>query len=57
MAFTGSLPVEVLMKSEPAIMHTWLARARLRSVPSSPVATIAFMWAGPQASRNARTSS
>ncbi len=43
MAFTGSLPVEVLMKSEPAIMHTWLASARFRSVPSSPAATIDFM--------------
>ena len=36
-ALTGSLPVEVLMKSAPAIMATRLARATLRSVPRSPV--------------------
>ena len=55
-AFVASLPVEVLMKSAPAIMQTRLARATLVSVPSSPVARIVFMWARPQALRNARTS-
>ena len=56
-AFTFSLPVEVLMKSAPAIIATRLARATLRRVPSSPVARMAFRWAGPHASRKARTSS
>ena len=37
-AFVGSFPVEVLMKSAPAIMATKLARATLRSVSRSPVA-------------------
>jgi hypothetical protein len=41
-ALTFSLPVDVLMKSAPAIMHTRLARATLRSVASSPVARIVF---------------
>ena len=56
-ALIASLPVEVLMKSAPAIMHTRLAWATLRSVASSPVARIVFMCASPQASRKARTSS
>ena len=56
-AFTDSLPVEVLMKSAPAIMATRLARATLVRVDSSPVPRIAFKWAGPAASRKAFTSS
>src|SRR2546422_7904165 len=56
-AFTVSLPVDVLMKSAPAIMATWLARATFTSVAKSPVPRITFMWASPQASRKARTSS
>src|SRR5436190_1021370 len=55
-AFTDSLPVDVLMKSAPAIIATMLARATLVSVARSPVPRIAFMCARPQASRNARTS-
>src|SRR6266581_7509982 len=55
-ALMGSLPVDVLMKSAPAIIATMLARATLVSVASSPVPRIAFMCARPQASRNARTS-
>src|SRR5256885_16594522 len=55
-ALTGSLPVDVLMKSAPAIIATMLARATLVSVARSPVPRIAFMCARPQASRNARTS-
>ena len=56
-AFTVSLPVEVLIKSAPAIMATQLARATLRSVIRSPVARIAFICAGPQACLKAETSS
>ena len=56
-ALTLSFPVEVLMKSAPAIMHTRLARATFLSVPSSPVARMVLMCASPQASRMARTSS
>ena len=55
-ALMGSLPVDVLMKSAPAIIATMLARATLVSVASSPVPRIAFMRARPQASRKARTS-
>ncbi len=47
-AFTLSLPVDVLIKSAPAIIATQLARATLRSVIRSPVPRIAFMCAGPQ---------
>ena len=46
-AFTRSLPVEVLMKSAPAIMQTRLARATLVRVASSPVARMVFRWALP----------
>ena len=53
-ALTSSLPVEVLMKSAPAIIATMQARATLRSVFRSPVARIAFRCAAPQASRKAR---
>ena len=56
-AFTASFPVEVLMKSAPAIMQTRLARPTFLSVPSSTVARIVFRCAAPQASRNSRTSS
>src|SRR5437762_103549 len=56
-AFTASLPVDVLMKSAPAIMATWLARATFTRVARSPVPRITFMWASPQACRKARTSS
>ena len=55
-ALTLSLPVEVLMKSAPAIMQTSDARATLRSVFRSPVARIAFTWALPQAARKSRIS-
>src|SRR5579875_2586244 len=51
-ALTGSLPVDVLMKSAPAIMHTRLAIPTLRSVASSCVARIVFICASPQAARN-----
>ena len=56
-ALTDSLPVEVLMKSAPAIMQTREARATLRSDPNSPVARIAFTCASPQAARNSFISS
>src|SRR5208337_4589558 len=56
-ALVGSLPVEVLMKSAPAIMATTLARPTLRSVSRSPVPRITFMCADPQACLNAATSS
>ncbi len=56
-ALTASLPVEVLMKSEPAIIATIEARPTSRRLPSSPVARIAFMCASPQAARKARISS
>jgi hypothetical protein len=56
-AFTASLPVEVLMKSAPAIMQTSEARATLRRVFKSPVARIAFTCASPQAWRKSRISS
>ena len=51
------IPVEVLMKSAPAIIAAIEAWATLRIEPSSPVARIAFIWASPQASRKAFTSS
>jgi hypothetical protein len=50
-ALTDSLPVLVLMKSAPAIMHTQLAFATFDSVASSPVARMALRCASPQASR------
>src|SRR5205807_3850197 len=56
-AFTASLPVDVLMKSAPAIIATWLARATFASVARSPVPRITFMCAAPHAARKARTSS
>src|SRR6266702_1044799 len=56
-ALSGSSPVEVLMKSAPAIMQTRLAIPTLRRVASSLVARMVFMWASPQAARKARTSS
>ena len=40
-AFTDSLPVDVLMKSDPAIMQTRLALYTLVSVPSSPEGKVA----------------
>ncbi|MGY4452559.1 hypothetical protein ACVWZR_007219 [Bradyrhizobium sp. i1.3.1] len=55
-ALTPSLPVEVLMKSAPAIMQTIDALATLRSVLRSPVARIVFRCASPQAARKSRTS-
>ena len=45
------------MKSAPACIATWLARATKSKVLSSPVARIAFIRAGPQASRIAASSS
>ncbi len=56
-AFVASFPVEVLMKSAPAIMATTLARPTLRRVSKSPVARITFMCAPPQACLKAATSS
>ena len=56
-ALIASLPVEVLMKSAPAIMATMLARATLRSVTRSPVPRITFMCADPQAALKVATSS
>ncbi len=56
-AFTGSLPVDVLIKSAPAIMQTALARATFVNVPSSPVARMALTCASPHASRNCCISS
>src|SRR6266404_2825516 len=56
-AFTASFPVEVLMKSAPAIIATRLARATFRNVSKSPVPRITFRCAGPQASLNATISS
>src|SRR5438309_9222568 len=56
-AFTASLPVDVLMKSAPAIIATWLARATFASVARSPVPRITFMCVVPHAARKARTSS
>ena len=57
-ALTDSLPVDVLMKSAPAIIATQLARATLRSVIRSPVPRMAFKCAfGPHAFLNAATSS
>ena len=55
-AFTASLPVDVLMKSAPAIMAARLARATFVSVARSPVPRITFRCASPHASRNAFTS-
>ena len=46
-ALVGSFPVEVLMKSAPAIMATKLARATLRSVSRSPVPRMTFICAEP----------
>lgn len=57
MAFTPSLPVEVLMKSAPAIIATREARYTVVRDPSSPTARMAFMWAGPHAWRMATSSS
>src|SRR5467141_1236765 len=56
-ALTVSLPVDVFMKSAPAIIATTLARATLRSVSKSPVPRITFRCAGPQAFLNAAVSS
>ena len=55
-AFTPSLPVEVLMKSDPAIIAIMEARPTLRSVARSPVARMVFIWALPQAVLKAFTS-
>ena len=41
-AFTGSIPVEVLMKSEPAIIATTAAFATLPIEPSWPVPRMVF---------------
>ena len=56
-AFTASFPVDVLMKSAPAIMATRLARATLRRVRRSPVPRITFRCDSPQASLNVAISS
>src|SRR5579871_5490061 len=56
-ALVVSLPVEVLMKSAPAIMATTLARPTLRRVSRSPVPRITFMCAGTQACLKAAISS
>lgn len=51
-----SFPVEVLMKSAPAIIQTIDARATFLRLPNSPVAKIVLRCASPQAERNALTS-
>jgi len=51
LALVVSLPVEVLMKSAPAIMQTIDALATLRIVANSPVARMVLMRESPQASR------
>ena len=56
-ALVGSLPVDVLMKSAPAIMATKLARATLRRVSKSPAPRITFMCARPLACLKAEISS
>ena len=57
-ALTDSLPVEVLMKSDPAIMQTNEALYTLAILPNSPIAKIDFMWiSGPHAAFMAFTSS
>ncbi len=56
-AFTVSLPVDVLMKSAPAIMATRLARATFSRFCNSPVARITFISLGVHAALNAATSS
>src|SRR6266566_5431965 len=53
-AFTDSLPVDVLMKSAPAIIATMLARATLVSVARSPVPRMAFMCTRPPPARVAK---
>ena len=55
-ALTPSLPVDVLIKSAPAIMHTREACITFCMVPHSPVARMTFMCASPQASRISRVS-
>jgi len=55
-ALTPSFPVDVLMKSAPAIMHTSDACITFCIVPHSPVARITLMCALPQASRMSRVS-
>src|SRR5438445_609036 len=47
-AFTASLPVDVLMKSAPAIIAARLARATFVRVARSPVPRITFRGAQPQ---------
>ena len=44
-ALTATLPVEVLMKSAPAIMPIQQARRMLSYVDSSPVSKITLRWA------------
>ena len=56
-ALTLSLPVEVLMKSAPAIIATIEASMTLRSVARSPVPRITLRCASPQAARMATISS
>lgn len=57
-AFTATLPVEVLMKSAPASMPSQLARRMLSYVESSPVSKMTFSRAvEPQASFTAVISS
>jgi hypothetical protein len=51
-----TLPVEVLMKSAPAIIASQDARATLSSVASSPVSRITLRCASPHASRTAAIS-
>ena len=53
LALVASMPVDVLMKSAPAIIQTIEARATLVKVPSSPVEIIVFMCTSPQACRKA----
>ena len=48
-----TFPVDVLIKSAPAIIQTIDALATLAKLPNSPVAKMVFRWAGPHALRNA----
>lgn len=57
-ALTATLPVDVLMKSAPAIMPSQLARRMLSYVDSSPVSKMTLSRAdAPQASFTATISS
>lgn len=56
-ALTATFPVDVLMKSAPAIMPSQEARRMLSYVESSPVSKMTLSRAAPEASFTARISS